>query len=85
MWVKHQNDLTLGRYTTFTITSNGGIIGYDGPEDCEGATIAVYKSKKRADIVMNSLINFMEKGAITKRLVNGIEFEGVRVFNMPKV
>lgn len=62
MWIKHQNGECIAKYDRFEVNSMGGILGYQGPEDFEGAMIGVYKDKDRAKEVLMDIYNDIHLG-----------------------
>lgn len=63
MWIEHQNEECIAKYDRFEVNSIGGLIGYQGPEDFEGAMIATYESKERAKEVLLGIYEGINVGS----------------------
>lgn len=70
MWVKSQNKKFLGNYDSFAVSESGIIIGYQGPEDCEGAILGSYESEEMAlkvlDDMQGHIVHLGAKNLITQ-------------------
>lgn len=74
MWVRSQNKKFLGNYDSFEVSESGIIIGYQGPEDCEGATLGSYRSEEMALMVLDDMQgHIVHLGA--KNLITQFVFE----------
>ena len=74
MWVRSQNKKFLGNYDSFAVSESGIIIGYQGPEDCEGATLGSYGSEEMALMVLDDMQgHIVHLGA--KNLITHFVFE----------
>lgn len=74
MWVRSQNKKFLGNYDSFAVSESGIIIGYQGPEDCEGATLGSYESEEMALMVLDDMQgHIVHLGA--KNLITQFVFE----------
>lgn len=70
MWVRSQNKKFLGNYDSFAVSESGIIIGYQGPEDCEGAILESYESEEMAlkvlDDMQGHIVHLGAKNLITQ-------------------
>ena len=70
MWVKSQNKKFLGNYDSFAVSESGIIIGYQGPEDCEGAILGSYECEEMAlkvlDDMQGHIVHLGAKNLITQ-------------------
>lgn len=74
MWVRSQNKKFLGCYDSFSVSESGIIIGYQGPEDCEGAILGTYESEEMALMVLEDMQgHIVHLGA--KNLITQFVFE----------
>lgn len=70
MWIRHQNNICLGKYTSFCVLATNQIYGMQGPDD-DGAMLGSYESQERAIEVLDEM----------QALIKNSE---EKVFNMPK-
>lgn len=63
MWVRSQNKKFLGNYDSFAVSESGIIIGYQGPEDCEGATLGAYGNEEQALMVLDDMQGHIVHGS----------------------
>lgn len=74
MWVRSQNKKFLGNYDSFAVSESGIIIGYQGPEDCEGATLGAYGNEEQALMVLDDMQGHIVHGS-TRNLITQFVFE----------
>lgn len=88
IWIEHQNRQCVGIYTTVSVSGNG-VIGYQGPEDAEGAILGSYGSTGKAIMVVQNIIGVIKSNMEHDRMdiVNGktVRKLGSSVFTMPEV
>ena len=77
MWVRSQNKKFLGNYDSFAVSESGIVLGYQGPEDAEGAVLGAYGNEEIALSVLNELQGYI-----------GVAYKGIKiaeevVFEMP--
>ena len=77
MWVRRQNKKFLGNYDSFAVSESGIVLGYQGPEDAEGAVLGAYENEEIALSVLNELQGYI---GVTYQ---GIKSAGGLVFEMP--
>lgn len=74
MWVRSQNKKFLGNYDSFAVSESGIIIGYQGPEDCEGATLGAYGNEEQALMVLDDMQGHIVHGS-ARNLTTQFVFE----------
>ena len=74
MWVRSQNKKFLGNYDSFAVSESGIIIGYQGPEDCEGATLGAYENEEKALSVLDDMQRHIVHGS-ARNLITQFVFE----------
>ena len=74
MWVRSQNKKFLGNYDSFAVSESGIIIGYQGPEDCEGATLGAYGNEEQALMVLDDMQGHIVHGS-ARNLITQFVFE----------
>lgn len=74
MWVRSQNKKFLGNYDSFAVSESGIIIGYQGPEDCEGATLGAYETEEKALSVLDDMQGHIVHGSV-RNLITQFVFE----------
>ena len=74
MWVRSQNKKFLGNYDSFAVSESGIIIGYQGPEDCEGATLGAYETEEKALSVLDDMQGHIVHGS-DRNLITQFVFE----------
>lgn len=77
MWVRSQNKKFLGNYDSFSVSESGIIIGYQGPEDCEGAVLGAYENEGKALSILDEMQGYI---GMTYQEVKNL---GAIVFEMP--
>lgn len=65
MWVRSQNKRFLGNYDSFAVSESGIIVGYQGPEDGEGATLGAYETEEKALSVLDDMQRCINSGSQT--------------------
>lgn len=81
MWVRSQNKKFLGNYDSFSVSESGIIIGYQGPEDCEGAILGSYENEEKALNVLDELQIYIGLSESTSH--QGVQTINKAIFEMP--
>lgn len=74
MWVRSQNKKFLGNYDSFAVSESGIIIGYQGQEDYEGATLGAYGNEEQALMVLDDMQGHIVHGS-ARNLITQFVFE----------
>lgn len=77
MWVRSQNKKFLGNYDSFAVSESGIVLGYQGPEDAEGAVLGAYGNEEKALSILDEI-----QGYIRMTFQEG-KISGAIVFEMP--
>lgn len=75
MWVRSQNKKFLGNYDSFSVSESGIIIGYQGPEDCEGAVLGTYENEEKALSILDEMQGYIGMTYQEGKILGAIVFE----------
>lgn len=83
MWVRSQNKKFLGNYDSFAVSESGKVLGYQGPEDFDGAVLGDYESEEIALSVLNDMQNHISSGYKKDVVLRNVRKMSQLVFEMP--
>lgn len=75
MWVRSQNKKFLGNYDSFAVSESGIVLGYQGPEDAEGAILGAYEDEEKALSVLDEMQGCIGMNFQVEKFLGSIVFE----------
>lgn len=75
MWVRSQNKKFLGNYDSFSVSESGIVLGYQGPEDAEGAVLGVYKDEEKALSILDEMQGYIGMTYREGKILGTVVFE----------
>lgn len=83
MWVRSQNKKFLGNYDSFAVSESGKVLGYQGPEDFDGAVLGDYENEEIALSILNDMQMHISNGYKKDVVFRNVRTMSQLVFEMP--
>lgn len=75
MWVRSQSKKFLGNYDSFAVSESGIVLGYQGPEDAEGAVLGAYEDEEKALSILDEMQGYIGMNFQMEKFSRSIVFE----------